>query len=203
MLSDNKGGTQMSEQKTQNKQGRGIKEFFRKRLVALKRSPQSIPLVTLVVAFLIYSLNLSAIANTTARINGANMGQCEFAAMLFSILAFVVFLRAFPKRKGANKILLGLLFGMLAFLVFVDVVYITRVITATTREENRIVVDATTSYITTAQGIVTLHVVFVIITAVLLALLPLYAKAIRMINTSIEVEGNENMAAIDISGEDQ
>ncbi len=193
----------MAEKKTSKKQGRGVKEVFRKYMVALKRSPQSIPLFTLLAAFLIYSLNLSSIANTTARINGANMGQCEFAAMLFSILAFVVFLRSFPRRKSANKIMLGLLGLMLAFLVFVDAVYISRIVNATTREENKIVIDEMSTYIGTAQTIVTLHVVFIGVTGLLLALLPLYSKAIRKINTSIDVEGNENMAEIDISGEDE
>jgi hypothetical protein len=172
-------------------------------MVALKRSPQSIPLVTLLIAFLTYSLNLSSIANTTARINGANMGQCEFIAMLFSILAFVVFLRAFPKRKKANKVMLGLLGGMLALLVFVDVVYITRIVNATTRAENTIVIDDNSRYISTAQTVVTLHVVFIAVTAALLILLPFYSKAIRKIKTSIDVEGNENMAAIDIAEDDQ
>ena len=32
--------------------------------------------------------------------------------------------------------------------------------------------------------------------------LPLYSKLIRKIKTSVEVEGNGEMAAIDISGED-
>ena len=193
----------MANQKTAGKPRRGIKEVIRKALVSLKRSPQTIPLVFLVAAFLIFSLNLSAIANTTARINGANMGQCEFVGMLFSILAFVVFLRTFPKRKKANKIMLGLLFGMLALLVFVDYVYITRIVSATTRADNPIPIDDSSLYISTAQTVVTLHIVFIIITAVLLALLPLYSKAIRKINTSIEVEGNENMATIDIADDEE
>ena len=192
----------MADQKTK-KQGRGIREVIRKYMVALKRSPQAIPLVTLIVAFLMYSLNLSSIANTTARINGANMGQCEFVAMLFSILAFVVFLRAFSKRKKANKVMLGLLGGMLALLIFVDVVYITRIVSATTRMENKIIIDESSSYITTAQNVVTLHVVLIGVTALLLITLPLYSTAIRKIKTSIDVEGNENMAAIDIDDDDR
>ncbi|MBO6302301.1 MAG: hypothetical protein J6N15_07690 [Ruminiclostridium sp.] len=191
----------MADQKTSKKQGRGIKEVFRKYLVALKRSPQAIPMLTLIIAFFIYSLNLSSIANTTARINGANMGQCEFVAMLFSILAFVVFLRSFPKRKKANKLMLGILGCMLVLLAFVDVVYITRIVTATTRAENTIVIDDNSRYIETAQNVVTLHVVFIAATALLLVLLPLYSKAIKKIKTSIDVEGNENIAAIDIADE--
>ena len=192
----------MADQKKTKKQGRGIKEVFRKYIVALKRSPQTIPLIALMASFFIYSLNLTAIANTTARINGKNMGQCEFVAMLFSILAFVVFLRSFPKRKKANKPMLGLLGGMLALLIFVDNVYIKRIVSATTRAENKIVIDKNTKYIDTAKSVVTLHVICIVITAVLLITLPLYAKAIRKIRTSIDVEANENMAAIEIADDE-
>ena len=193
----------MAKQKTAKKQSRGIKEFFRKLAVSLKRAPQNIPLVALLAAFFIYSLNLSSIANTTARINGANMGQCEFVAMLFSILAFVVFLRTFPRRQKTNKVMLGLLFLMLALLIFVDAVYMIRIIEATSREENRIIIDEASNFINVAYTIVSLHITFVAATAVLLLFLPLYSKAIRKINTSIDVEGNENMAAIDIAGDNE
>lgn len=193
----------MAKQKTAKKQGRGIKEAIRKSIVSLKRSPQNISLLALLAAFFIYSLNLSAIANTTEKINGPNMGQCEFVAMLFSILAFVVFLRTFPRRQKANKIMLGLLFFMLALLAFVDVVYLMRISEAVTRADSPIIIDDTTKFIAVARTIVTLHIVFVAVTAVLLILLPLYSKALRKINTSIDVEGNENMAAIDISDGDE
>ena len=64
-----------------------VHEFFRKRLVSLKRKPQFIAMFVLVVAFIYYSFNLSSIANTTALINGPHMGLSEFCVMLFSALA--------------------------------------------------------------------------------------------------------------------
>lgn len=182
--------------------GRKIKEFFRKLLVSLKRSPQTIPLVALVVAFLVFSLNLSAISNTTAKINTPNMGQCEFAGMLFSILAFVCILRAFPKRQPANKPMLLLYFLMMGILIFVDAVYYFRINEALTREVNPIIIDATNSYITTTQSTVMLHIILLAVCTVLVAALPLYSKLLKKINTSIEVEGNGEMDVIDISGED-
>ena len=39
-----------------NKLSAGLKEFFRKRIVALKRKPQMIPMVVLGIAFVLYSL---------------------------------------------------------------------------------------------------------------------------------------------------
>lgn len=184
------------------RQGRGIKEMLRKTLVSLKRSPQRIPLVILAAAFLVFSLNLSAIANTTARINGSNMGQCEFAAMLFSILSFVVVLRAFPRRKEPVRPMLILLYGMLALIEGADILYLVRILTAVNRAENRIVVDSQTMYIYTAYNVIIAHMILIGAAAALFALLPVYAKAIRKINTSIEVDTMGDMAAIDISGED-
>lgn len=180
-----------------------MKEFIRKFFVSLKRSPQNIPLVALALAFIFYSFRLTSISDTTAMINTSNMGQCEFAAMLFSILAFVCFLRAFPKRKKADKLMLTLVFVMLAVLIFVDVVYLHRINEAVTRANNPIAITDATAYIATAQSTVRIHIVLVIVCAALLVTLPLYAKLFRKINTSIDVEGNGEMGTIDISGEDE
>ncbi len=188
-------------QKQMSAKPRGIKEFIRKFFVSLKRSPQTIALVALAAAFLVYSLNLTSIANTTARINSPNMGQCEFAAMLFSILAFVCFLRAFPKRQKPKLMMLVLLYAMLAGLVFVDGVYLMRITQAMTREVSPVVIDDSTAFILSAQNTVTAHIVCVAVCAVLVLLLPLYEKLLKKINTSIDVEGNGEMEAIDISDE--
>ena len=180
-----------------------MKEVIGKFFVSLKRSPQNIPLVALAAAFITYSFRLTSISNTTARINTANMGQCEFAAMLFSILAFVCFLRAFPKRQKASKPMLILLCLMLVLLVFVDSVYLLRINEALTRAENTVIIEDKTMFIAEAQGTVTLHSILVGVCAVLLATLPVYAKLLKKINTSIDVEGNGEMDVIDISGEDE
>lgn len=171
-------------------------------MVSLKRSPQRIALVSLVVAFLIYSLNLSSISKTTTLLLMPNMGQCEFVAMLFSILAFVCFLRAFPRREKPKIAMIVLIYLMMAALIFVDIVYYSRIIEAVTREVNRIEITAERAYIAIAQNVVVLHIIFVAVSAVLLATLPLYSKALLKINTSIDVEDNGEMEAIDISGEE-
>ncbi|MBD5115385.1 MAG: hypothetical protein HDT46_09365 [Ruminococcaceae bacterium] len=192
----------MSKNKTSAAPRKGFKEFIRKFFVSLKRSPQNIAMVALAAAFLVYSLNLTAISNTTARINSPNMGQCEFAAMLFSILAFVCFLRSFPKRQKPNMIMLGLLFLMLIGLVFVDCVYLTRITQAVMRADNPLVINVDTAYVAIANNTIVAHIVCVAICAVLVATLPIYGKLLKKINTSIEVEGNGDMEVIDISGED-
>lgn len=192
----------MNQQKVSAGSRRGFKEFVRKFFVSLKRSPQNIALMSLAAAFLVYSLNLTSIANTTALINLPNMGQCEFAAMLFSILAFVCFLRAFPKREKPKLPMIVLMLLMMVGLIFVDIVYYNRIIEAVTRESNRIAVTSETAYIAIAQNVVVVHIVLLAVTIVLLAAFPVYSRMLKKINTSIDVEDNGELEEIDISGEE-
>ena len=55
---------------SQTKKKSGLSEFIRKSIVSLKRKPETIAMVVLVIAFLIYSLNLTYISHTTSRIQG-------------------------------------------------------------------------------------------------------------------------------------
>lgn len=184
------------------KQNAGMKEFIRKRVVSLKRKPQTIALVVLALAFVYYSLNLTKISNTTAKIQGTGMGLCGFATMLFSILSMVCFLNAFPRRKKANVPMLVIMFIMLGIVIYCDFYYGGCIQSAITRENNPIDPTGPNSYISTAQQVLNVHKVIVGVGIALVAALPIYSKLLRRINTSIEVEGNSDMGAIDISGED-
>lgn len=193
----------MAQNQVSAKPRRGFKEFVRKLIVSLKRGPDKIPLLTMAAAFLVYSLNLTAISNTTAKIGLPNMGQCEFAAMLFSILAFVCFLRAFPRREKPKILMIVVIFVMAVGLIFVDCVYYARIIEGTTRTDPPpVLITSETAYIAVAQNIVVIHIILVAAAALLLAALPVYSKALRKINTSIEVEDNGELEVIDISGEE-
>ena len=180
----------------------GWKEFRRKRLVALKRKPQTIALAVLAIGFLYYSLNLTQISNTTARIQGPGMGLAGFATMLFSILSLVCFLNAFPHRKKVNIPMLVLMLLMVGVVIYCDFYYSGRITAAVTRAENPIDPTGSNAFISRASTVLTVHSVILAISLVLVALLPVYSKLLRQINTNIEVEGNSDMGTIDISGED-
>lgn len=179
----------------------GLKEAFRKFLVSLKRRPQMIPLVVLLIAFLEYSMNLTVISNTTAKIQGSGMGLCGFATMLFSILSMVCFSNAFPHRKKVNVPMLVLMFIMFGIILFSDVTYLNAMYAAVMRADNPIKVTMNTVYIAYAEYYLQRHIEILCVTIVLIVLLPVYSKWIRKIKTSVEVEGNAQMGAIDISGE--
>lgn len=186
---------------TVKKQG-GLKELWRKFLVALKRRPQMIPLAVLVVGFVFYSLNLMYVSDTTARIQGTGMGLAGFCTMLFSMLSFMCFLNAFPYRKKTNVPMLILMYVLLAIVVCADVYYINMIYAAISRADNPIRVTQDTIYIAYAEYYLRIHIGILAVGAALTALLPVYSKWLRKIKTSIDVGDNGSMEAIDLSGEE-
>ncbi len=179
-----------------------VKEFFRKIIVTLKRKPHIIPGLVLAAAFLLYSLNLTDVSNTTAKINGKGMGLAGFCTMLFSILSFVCFLNAFPHRKKVNWVMLILMFAMMGVIGYCDYHYIGRIEAAVTRADNAIKITANTMYIQDAYSMLNTHMVLLAVAAGLVILLPLYKWLLKKINTSVEVEDNGSMAELELSEEE-
>ncbi len=175
-------------------------EFVRKFFVALKRKPQTIPLVAVGFSFIWYSFNLTVISFTTTRLQGNNMGLTGFAIMLLSTLAIVCCMNAFPYRKKVNVPMLVLLFVMLGIVLVCDIHYLNCIADKLNGGAVSISAESLPEVIQ-AQSVMRTHIVLLVVSAVLTATLPLYRKLIRKINTSVEVAENAEMEAIDISGE--
>lgn len=175
------------------------KESIRKFFVSLKRNPSMIPLVMLLVSFLLFSLNLTYMSDTTAKIQGKGMGLCQFCIMLFSLLSMVCMLNAFPRRKKPNIPMVVLMFVMFGLIIYCNIHYSNAVLAALYRAESPIKLDETTQYIAKAYNMLGTHMVLVIVTAALVALLPVYSKLLRKINTSVAVDDNGQMAEIEIN----
>ena len=178
-----------------------MKEFFRKRMVTLKRRTHLIPLAILAIAFIYYSLNLTAVSNTTNLINGPHMGLAEFATMLFSVLGLVCFANAFPHRKKVNVFMLALMVLMVALVVFCDTYYMGRITFAISKADNPINPTGRNAFVTSALNMLKTHRVILIVSLALTALLPVYTPLLKKINTNVNVEDSGNMDSIDISEE--
>ena len=189
----------MSTQTTNKKR---MPEVCRKFLVSLKRQPSVIPLVVLIIAFLQYSLNLTHISDTTAKIQGSGMGLCGFSTMLFSLLSLMCFLNAFPRRKKPVIPMLILMFLMFGLIFFCDWYYATLIQTALNRAENPVVLDSSTIYIAQAWNVLQDHMTLLVAGVVVTVLLPVYSALLRKIDTSIQVEDYGKLGEIDVSGED-
>ena len=189
---------------------KGFGEVVRKFFVTLKRNPQNIPLVMMLVTYVIYSLNLTSYSTTTAVLNKSNMGLCQFLAMLLGILSFVSYLRAYPRREKPKIVMILLTVLMLGIITVAEFIYsskITEGLNDPTYDSVRI--DSYTGEFTkegisinTANSVVNVHIILLIICIALIVLLPVYSKAIRAINTSIDVAGNEDMQAIDMASDE-
>nr|MBQ8244743.1 hypothetical protein [Oscillospiraceae bacterium] len=177
----------------------GFKDFIRKQLVTLKKNPQFIPMVMLLASFVLYSFNLTNMSDTTAKIQGAGMGLCQFCIMLFSLLSMVCMLNAFPKRKKPNYPMIVLMFVMFAIIIFCDIHYSNAIVAALNRAESPIVLDINTIYIANAYNMLSTFIVMIGITAALVVTLPFYSKLLKKINTSVEVEDNGAMGEIEIN----
>jgi hypothetical protein len=183
-----------------NKLLAALKEAVRRFFVFLKKKPDIIPILALTVSFLLYSLNLTSVSNTTAKIYGAHMGLCSFIAMLFMILSFVCILGAYPKRQKPKWVMIILATVMYLCVIAADIIYYVRIDAALTRAENRLEITEATMYIWEAQNLMVTHIISIAVVIVCMYLEPVFAKLLRKINTSIEVESNE-VAAIELSEE--
>lgn len=174
-------------------------------MVALKRKPQTIAFLVLVITFLLYSLNLRNVSDTTAQINTTGMGLTGFATMLFSMLSLLTFLNSFPHRKNVNVPMLVMFFVMQGIILFCDYYYLSKIewrIAMEISAGNDLVAWlAKNAYVYKAYKMLNTHLIFVIVTIALVVLLPLYSKLLKKINTSIDVEGNEDMGEIEIAGD--
>lgn len=181
--------------------GAKIKEAVRRFLVTLKKNPQLVPIAALCAAFLEYSLNLTDISNTTAKLQGANMGLAAFVTMLFMILSFVCMLNAFPKRQKPNLAMVIVMVVLYGIIIFADIHYLNTVdyalINAAGSLNNEAII-----YIYNAYNTISAHIILVGITIVFVLLEPVIAKLLKKINTSIEVETSGEIGNIDIADED-
>ena len=179
------------------KRNKGFKESWRKFIVSLKKRPHNIPMCMMVIAFIVYSFNLTKISNTTAVVNKPLMGLCEFIIMLFSILAFVCFLNAYPKRQKPILPMVILLYALQLIIVGADVIYLGRI----NEGLQSIQITDARAFIPQAKAVLTVHIIMVIITVVLIALIPVLGKMLNKIDTSVKLSDNDDVE-IELTDED-
>lgn len=172
-----------------------LKEWFRKKIVTLKRKPQTIALVFMLISSLIYIIGLGTLSRAIMNNSGVSyinvewVGHAIFVNTLFSILILLLFLYTFPKRKKPNLIFAALVFVFGIIMILMDVLYYTQL-------SNAIETMADTQ--ASALNLTIVHLVFQVIALVVFALIPLYSKLIRKINTRKEVASNDIKEQIDL-----
>lgn len=172
--------------------GAGIKEWFRKKVVALKRKPNIIPLLLFLVTSLIYLLSLASFSQTGLKEypNGDLLGLPVFVNCLLSILICVVHLNAFPKRsKKVNLLNYILIYVFAGVMLGMDILYYIKVLSIV--EKDSLTLATAASVVQSSASISIVHIVFLAISVIALATLPLYTKLIMKINTSKVIEESQ------------
>ena len=178
-----------------------IKEWFRKKIVALKRKPQYIALFFLAVCSVFFLLALFNVSQAISRsfTEAETTGICTFVVTLLSLLSLVSFLNAFPKRKKPNIFFIVLVFVMIGAMIACDLVYYIQMENCLAGVQNS---ETSMMYATVskAQPYILAHIVLLGVSAIVFALLPVYKRLINKIDTKVVLESaTKNMqGAIDI-----
>lgn len=191
----------------ENKFLASVKEWFRKRIVKLKHKPQTIPFVILLITSFMYLCflgTLSPFITTNRGVSG--LGIFQFVNTLASILIILIFLNSFPKRKKVNIVFLVITFVVLALMIVMDIMFIVNIAIYANRELG-MGNEGFQWFLTEIKGAgesvtcTIVHMVFLVITTVVLALLPVYKMLLLKINTRKELASNDIKEEIDTSEE--
>lgn len=181
----------------------GVKEWFRKFTVKLKRRPMNIAFFVLIISSIVYLCSLGNFSQTALNIYVNWLGLSVFVNTLFCILSLLLFMNSFPKRSKKPKIvMLVLLFLFIAAMIAFDVVFYVNINNAYTADLNSGVMTPEIQarldeYVQPALRSTIAHIVLVGLGAILTATYPLYGKLINKINTRKVIESTELKEEID------
>lgn len=183
--------------KQPNKFVAGVKEWFRKLTVKLKRKTQLIPLVLTLITSFVYLCMIGTFSQMIQINRGvSSVGICMFVATLASILILPLFLNAFPKNKKPVIAFIVAVFVVYALIIAMDVIFLVNM--------NNYLKDNnfdTMSFYSESKTSLIVHIVLVSVCLVAFALLPVYKKLINKINTKKVVSSNDFSDEIDTSAE--
>lgn len=176
----------------------GVKEWFRKLIVKLKRKTQLIPLVLTLITSFVFLCMIGTFSQLIQVNRGiSSVGICMFVTTLASILILPLFLNAFPKNKKPVIAFIVAVFVVYALVIAMDVIFLVNM--QKFLSENEGVTEI--AFYDESQTSLIVHLVLVGICVVAFAFLPLYKKAINKINTKKVVSSNDFSDEIDTSAE--
>lgn len=176
----------------------GVKEWFRKLIVKLKRKTQTIPLVLTLITSFVFLCMIGTLSQMAQENSGvSSVGICMFVSTLASILILPLFLNAFPKNKKPVIAFIVAVFVVYALIITMDVLFIVNMDKYIAAHDE----VTTLKFYDESKTSLVVHIVLVGICFVSFALLPLYKKAINKINTKKVVLNNDFSDEIDTSAE--
>ena len=158
-----------------------MKEFINKQTVNLKRAPQRIPLMILVICCIIYTFNLTEHSNASMYVSSNITALYVFIITLASMLAIISYIYAY---SGGKKHIRMLIVAIVLILVqiFLGVLYLSIMYYETMYRENPVPV---TSDIAASMNMTMVHIGSLVAALAAILLKPVYHKALLKIDTSV------------------
>lgn len=178
----------------------GLKEWFRKLIVKLKRKTHLIPLVLTLITSFVYLCMIGTFSQLTIDNTGiSSIGLCMFVTTLASILILPLFLNAFPKNKKPVIAYIVSVFVVFALIIAMDSLFLANM--NSFRNSGVTILADKMVFFDKSQTCLITHLVLVSLCVVVFALLPVYKRAINKINTKKVVASNDFSDEIDTSAE--
>ncbi len=181
-----------------------MKEFFRKKLVGLKRSPQLIAMLFILVCMVIYTFSIGTFAEATTTLFSdndktlliesgispilRNPAVFVFISTLLSVLLPISYLSVYKKGKRSN-FMFSIVLVMVALLIVCDVLYLLAMNFFTGPDWFLNDFEIQNSSVTTTI----IHLISLGVTLLAILTKPLYGALLNKIDTSVEDEYDKLM----------
>ena len=177
-----------------------MKDFFRKHLVNLKRRPQTIPLILLVVSCVIYTFHLTVHSNAAMYVSSQIIALYVFIITLASMLVIFSFMNAYARGTKHFKLMMGVVFLLLAVQIILDIVYLNIMFHETMVRDNPVPI---TQDIADSMNWTMIHLAVLALALLSIVLLPVYRRLLQKIDTSIEDEEFDDLQAESLVEEEE
>jgi len=179
-----------------------IKEWFRKKLVTLKRRPFFIPLLMIIISCLVLNLSLTSYSNTVAQINLPGMGLTLFVLTLCSYLSVISFATAFPNRKKPKIASVVLVCLMILISIGCQLLLQYFIYYGTVLVENPVEITPEKMYILKAKNNSLTHIICNGVSLLLVVTMPLYSKLLKKINTRVKTDDEIFIEGLELAEEE-
>ena len=161
-----------------------IKKYptLRKWIVSLKRRPQNIPLVMLVICCFIYTFNLTAHSNATIYVSARVIALYVFIITLATMLTIFSFVNAYA-RKARKRLMLAVVYLLIAVQFVLGIAYYQEMYYEVFLRDNP--VPLTIDIADSMNGTV-MHLAALALTLLAIVLLPVCRKLFNKIDTTLE-----------------
>jgi len=158
-----------------------MKMFLHKQIVNLKRAPQRIPLVFLVVCCIIYTFSLTEHSNASMYVSSNIIALYVFIITLTSMLTIISYINAYSGGKRNTTMLLVAIF-LILLQAALGILYLNTMFYETVLRENPVPV---TPDIAASMNMTMVHIGALAVSLLAILLKPVYHKALLKIDTAI------------------